>query len=66
MKLAFADAYRYVGDPRTMECTPAGLLDPDYLAARAARSIRTARRTSGPAIRREAAPSIFAPPTSAG
>ena len=36
MKLAFADAYRYVGDPRTMECSPADLLDPDYLAARAA------------------------------
>ena len=36
MKLAFADAYRYVSDPRTMECSPAALLDPDYLAARAA------------------------------
>lgn len=36
MKLAFADAYRYVGDPRTMECSPSDLLDPDYLAARAA------------------------------
>ena len=35
MKLAFADAYRYVGDPRTMECSPEALLDPDYLAARA-------------------------------
>ena len=35
MKLAFADAYRYVSDPRTMEFTPAALLDPDYLASRA-------------------------------
>jgi len=35
MKLAFADAYRYVSDPRTMEVTAAALLDPDYLAARA-------------------------------
>ena len=35
MKLAFADAYRYVSDPRTMELSPSALLDPDYLAARA-------------------------------
>ncbi|HEY7942876.1 MAG: gamma-glutamyltransferase family protein [Burkholderiales bacterium] len=35
MKLAFADVYRYVGDPRTMRVTPAQLLDRDYLAARA-------------------------------
>jgi gamma-glutamyltranspeptidase/glutathione hydrolase len=35
MKLAFADAYRYVSDSRTMEFPPAALLDPDYLAARA-------------------------------
>jgi gamma-glutamyltranspeptidase/glutathione hydrolase len=35
MKLAFADAYRYVSDPRTMECSPRALLDPDYLATRA-------------------------------
>ncbi len=35
MKLAFADAYRYVSDPRTMMLTPSELLDPDYLAARA-------------------------------
>jgi gamma-glutamyltranspeptidase/glutathione hydrolase len=37
MKLAFADVYRYVADPRTMEVTPAQMLDPDYLAARARR-----------------------------
>ncbi len=35
MKLAFADVYRYVSDPRTMPIAPAGLLDPDYLASRA-------------------------------
>ena len=35
MKLAFADAYRYVSDPRTMEVTPAQLLDRGYLAQRA-------------------------------
>ena len=35
MKLAFADVYRYVSDPRTMEVPAAALLDPAYLAARA-------------------------------
>ena len=35
MKLAFADAYRYVADPRTMDVTAAALLDPAYLAQRA-------------------------------
>jgi gamma-glutamyltranspeptidase/glutathione hydrolase len=35
MKLAFADTYRYVSDPRTMETTPSALLDPGYLASRA-------------------------------
>ena len=35
IKLAFADVYRYVSDPRTMEVTPAQMLDPAYLAARA-------------------------------
>ena len=37
MKLAFADAYRYVSDPRTMTVTPAAMLDRGYLAARARR-----------------------------
>jgi gamma-glutamyltranspeptidase / glutathione hydrolase len=37
MKLAFADVYRYVGDPRTMTVTPAELLDDAYLAQRAKR-----------------------------
>ena len=35
MKLAFADAYQYVSDPRTMKVSAAALLDPDYLSARA-------------------------------
>ena len=35
MKLAFADAYRHVSDPRTMTLSPLDLLDRAYLAARA-------------------------------
>lgn len=35
MKLAFADLYRYVSDPRSMTVTPTQLLDPAYLASRA-------------------------------
>jgi gamma-glutamyltranspeptidase/glutathione hydrolase len=35
MKLAFADVYRYVADPRAMTVTPAQMLDRAYLAARA-------------------------------
>ncbi|HUH93780.1 MAG TPA: gamma-glutamyltransferase family protein [Casimicrobiaceae bacterium] len=35
MKLAFADAYRYVADPQAMEVTPADLLDGAYLESRA-------------------------------
>ena len=35
MKLAFADVYRYVADPRYMEVTPAQMLDPTYLKIRA-------------------------------
>jgi gamma-glutamyltranspeptidase / glutathione hydrolase len=35
MKLAFADAYRYVGDPSTMELPAQRLLDPAYLSQRA-------------------------------
>ena len=37
MKLAFADTYAYVADPRSMRLPPADLLDDDYLAARARR-----------------------------
>jgi gamma-glutamyltranspeptidase/glutathione hydrolase len=36
MKLAFADVYRYVGEPRSMQLTPTQMLDPAYLKARAA------------------------------
>ncbi len=35
MKLAFADVYRYVSDPRTMQVQVDELLDPAYLASRA-------------------------------
>ena len=35
MKLAFADAYRYVSDPRTMTIPASALLDRGYLATRA-------------------------------
>ena len=35
MKLAFADVYRFVAEPRAMTLTPAQMLDPAYLAARA-------------------------------
>ena len=37
MKLAFADAYAYVGEPRSMRLTPAQMLDDAYLASRAKR-----------------------------
>jgi gamma-glutamyltranspeptidase/glutathione hydrolase len=35
MKLAFADIYRYVADPRSMEVTPEQMLDDAYLKSRA-------------------------------
>ncbi|WP_024278396.1 gamma-glutamyltransferase family protein [Xanthobacter sp. 126] len=35
IKLAFADVYRYVADPRAMEISPADMLDKDYIAGRA-------------------------------
>jgi gamma-glutamyltranspeptidase/glutathione hydrolase len=35
MKLAFADVYRYVADPRNMDITPSQMLDDAYLASRA-------------------------------
>jgi len=37
MKLAFADTYAYVGDPRSMTVTAAEMLNDDYLARRAKR-----------------------------
>lgn len=36
MKLAFADVYRYVADPTSMEITPQQMLDSNYLKQRAA------------------------------
>jgi gamma-glutamyltranspeptidase/glutathione hydrolase len=35
MKLAFADVYRHIADPRTMNVEVRSLLDPNYLEARA-------------------------------
>ncbi len=35
MKLAFADTYKYVAEPSSMEVTPAQMLDDTYLASRA-------------------------------
>ncbi len=35
MKLAFADTYKYVAEPSSMEVTPAQMLDDAYLASRA-------------------------------
>jgi gamma-glutamyltranspeptidase / glutathione hydrolase len=35
MKLAFADTYRYVAEPRCMDITPEQMLDDAYLASRA-------------------------------
>lgn len=35
-RLAFADRQRYIGDPDFVEVPVAGLIDPDYLASRAA------------------------------
>lgn len=35
MKLAFADVYRYVAEPSSMEVTPGQMLDDAYLASRA-------------------------------
>jgi gamma-glutamyltranspeptidase/glutathione hydrolase len=35
IKLAFADVYRYVAEPSSMEVTAAQMLDDDYLASRA-------------------------------
>ena len=47
MKLAFADVYRYVADPRTMRSSPQQLLDPGLSAtARALIDPPSVRRTS--------------------
>jgi gamma-glutamyltranspeptidase / glutathione hydrolase len=50
MKLAFADAHRYVADPAHMEVTPAQMLDKGYLKSRA-RLINPKKATSfGPGV----------------
>jgi gamma-glutamyltranspeptidase / glutathione hydrolase len=48
MKLAFADASRYVSDPRTMPFPAAALLDRTYLASRARRIDRSRAQDFGP------------------
>ena len=48
MKLAFADVYRFVAEPASMEVTSAQLLDPAYLASRA-KLIDTKRAQDFPA-----------------
>jgi gamma-glutamyltranspeptidase/glutathione hydrolase len=47
MKLAFADTYRYVSDPRFMGVSPAELLDPGYLKHRATRIDRRRAQNFG-------------------
>ncbi len=47
MKLAFADVYRYVADPRHMTVAPQHLLDPDYLAQQARRIDRSRAQDFG-------------------
>ncbi len=53
MKLAFADAYRYVADAAYMEVTVDELLDSDYLAARAALIDPSRARNPGHGVPRE-------------
>jgi gamma-glutamyltranspeptidase/glutathione hydrolase len=48
MKLAFADVYRYVAEPRAMTLTPAQMLDPAYLASRAALIDKNRAQDYGP------------------
>jgi gamma-glutamyltranspeptidase/glutathione hydrolase len=43
MKLAFADAYRYIADPEHADVPVSGLLDADYLARRSSQIRSTAR-----------------------
>jgi gamma-glutamyltranspeptidase/glutathione hydrolase len=47
MKLAFADAYRYVADPRSMTVSAESLLDRDYLRRRAGLIDRTRAQDFG-------------------
>jgi gamma-glutamyltranspeptidase/glutathione hydrolase len=50
MKVAFADCYRYVSDPRSMTVAAAQLLDPAYLEQRATLIDRTRARDFGPGV----------------
>ena len=50
MKLAFADAYRHVADPRFMEVSPEAMLDPAYAKARAALIGETALPLAEPGL----------------
>jgi gamma-glutamyltranspeptidase/glutathione hydrolase len=50
MKLAFADAHRYVGDPRSMGIAAQSLLDPGYLAQRARQIDPTRAQDFGPGV----------------
>jgi gamma-glutamyltranspeptidase / glutathione hydrolase len=50
MKLAFADVYRYVAEPRSMRITPAQMLDDSYLASRAKLIDRTRAQHYGPGL----------------
>jgi len=58
MKLAFADLYRYVADPRSMAVTPAQMLDDAYLDSRA-KLIRLDRATHFEAGRPHAGGTIY-------
>ncbi len=58
MKLAFADLYRYVSDPRTMDVTPQQMLSDAYLESRA-KLIRLDRATQFEAGRPHAGGTIY-------
>ncbi|WP_298012299.1 gamma-glutamyltransferase family protein [uncultured Castellaniella sp.] len=58
MKLAFADLYRYAADPRSMDVTPAQMLDDDYLASRA-KLLRLDRASHPQAGRPDAGGTIY-------
>ncbi|KAG4081122.1 hypothetical protein HA402_010293 [Bradysia odoriphaga] len=58
MKLAFADLYRYVADPRSMEVTPEQMLNDAYLDSRS-KLIRLDRATHFQAGRPEAGGTIY-------
>jgi len=58
MKLAFADLYRYVADPRSMEVSPADMLSDAYLDSRA-KQIRLDRASHFDAGRPHAGGTIY-------